>query len=314
MTDPTHPSGPSGPGAPSAHPDLPPETVALAHELTAEVLASFDDAPERLRRLTRSLVSHLHAFVLENDVTDAEWRGAIDVLTQAGHITSDTRQEFILLSDTLGVSSLVDILTNSRTPDSTPSAVLGPFYVEGPPEMASGADISGGDLPGDPVHCRIRVVDTAEQPVAGAVVDVWQANEDGFYDVQLPELEGPVLRARLRTDADGGLEFRTILPAPYPIPNDGPVGRMLQAVGRHPMRAPHLHFMIAAPGRHTLVTQLFVEGGDYLDSDTVFGVKDPITVPFPLQDGPSPDGRPGPWRRLDFTFRLSGRPDPEEQA
>ena len=286
---------------------LGPETVAIAHELTNEVLASFDTAPDRLRQLTRSLVRHLHDFVMENDLTDAEWRVAIDFLTRAGHITTDTRQEFILLSDTLGISSLVDILTNSRTPDSTPSAVLGPFYVEGPPEMDSGSDISGGDLEGDPVLARIQVTDVEGRPIAGAVVDLWQADNDGFYDVQLPELDGPVLRGRLRTDDDGRLSFWTILPAPYPIPDDGPVGQLLGAVGRHPMRAPHLHFMIAAPGVHTLVTQLFVEGGDYLDSDTVFGVKDAITVPYPLQDGPAPDGRPGPWRRLDFTFQLAGQ-------
>jgi maleylacetate reductase len=300
--------------SPSPRTDLAPETAAVADELTAEVLASLDGAPDRLRRLTRSLVSHLHAFVRENDLTDAEWRVAIDFLTRAGRLTGETRSEFILLSDTLGVSSLVDVLSSARTPDATPSAVLGPFYVDGPPELASGADISGGDLPGDRVHARIRVVDTAGSPVAGAVVDVWQADRDGFYDVQLPDLEGPVLRGRLHTDDDGRLEFQTVLPAPYPIPDDGPVGQLLAAVGRHPMRAPHLHFMIAAPGLHTLVTQLFVEGGDYLDSDTVFGVKEAIIVPFPVQDGAAPDGRAGPWRRLDFTFRLAGAlPEAQEQ-
>ncbi len=247
---------------------------------------------------------------MENDLTEDEWKLAIDFLTRAGHITSDVRQEFILLSDTLGVSSLVDILTNSRTPDSTPSAVLGPFYVEGPPEMDAGTDISGGGLPGDPVYADITVTDTAGQPIAGAVVDVWQSDTDGFYDVQLPDLEGPVLRGRLRTDEQGHLDFWTILPATYPIPDDGPVGQLLGATGRHPMRAPHLHFMIAAPGRHTLVTQLFVEGGDYLDADTVFGVKPALIVPFATQDGPPPDGAPaaagpGAWRRVTFTFQLA---------
>jgi maleylacetate reductase len=293
------------PAAQVAAPQLAPDTARTVQTLTDEVLASFDHAPDRLRVLMQSLVGHLHAFVRENDLTEAEWRYGIGFLTRAGHITSDTRQEFILLSDTLGVSSLVDVLTNSRTPESTPSAVLGPFYVEGPPELGDGTDISGGGLDGDPVLADITVTDLNGAPVPGAVVDVWQANKDGFYDVQLPELEGPVLRGRLRTDVDGQLSFWTILPAPYPIPDDGPVGQMLDAVGRHPMRAPHVHFMIAAPGKHTLVTQLFVEGGDYLDSDTVFGVKEPITVPFPVQADPAPDGRPGPWRRLHFTFRLA---------
>ncbi len=294
-------------------PDLPPETVEAADALTGEVLASFDAAPERLRTLAQGLVRHLHGFVMENDLTEDEWRFVIDFLTRAGHITSEVRQEFILLSDTLGVSSLVDLLTNSRTPDSTPSAVLGPFYLEGPPELAHGADISGGALPGDPVYADITVTDTDGHPLPGVVVDVWQANRDGFYDVQLPDLDGPVLRGRFRTDEQGHLDFWTILPAPYPIPDDGPVGQMLRATGRHPMRAPHVHFMLAAPGRSTLVTQLFVEGGDHLDSDTVFGVKPAIIVPFPVEDGSAPQGAPesaapGGWRSLRFTFQLAGRP------
>jgi maleylacetate reductase len=298
-------TGSPSPASPRADSDLAPETAHTVQALTDEVLASFDQAPARLRVLMQSLVSHLHAFVRENELTEAEWRYAIDFLTRAGDITSNTRQEFILLSDTLGVSSLVDVLTNSRTPQSTPSAVLGPFYVEGPPELADGTDISGGGLDGDPVLADITVTDLQGAPIADAVVDVWQANQDGFYDVQLPELDGPVLRGRLRSDGNGHLSFWTILPAPYPIPDDGPVGQMLSAVGRHPMRAPHVHFLIAAPGKHTLITQLFVEGGDYLDSDTVFGVKEAITVPFPVQDQPAPNGRPGDWRHLDFTFQLA---------
>jgi maleylacetate reductase len=298
---------PHASGAQVSDPALPPETAQRVQTLTDEVLASFDQAPARLRVLMQSLVSHLHAFVRENDLTEAEWRYGIDFLTRAGHITTDTRQEFILLSDTLGVSSLVDVLTNSRTPESTPSAVLGPFYVEGPPELGDGTDISGAGLDGDPVLADITVNDLNGIAIPDAVVDVWQANKDGFYDVQLPELEGPVLRGRFRTSPEGHLNFWTILPAPYPIPDDGPVGQMLSAVGRHPMRAPHVHFMIAAPGKRTLVTQLFVEGGDYLASDTVFGVKEPLTVGFPVQDYPAPDGRPGPWRRLHFTFQLADR-------
>jgi protocatechuate 3,4-dioxygenase beta subunit len=193
--------------------------------------------------------------------------------------------------------------------------VLGPFYVEGPPEVAHGTDISGGDVAGEPVYADLRVTDGAGHPVEGAVVDVWQADEAGFYDVQLPDLDGPVLRARLRTDADGHLDLWTVLPAPYPIPDDGPVGQLLAAAGRHPMRAPHLHVMISAPGRRTLVTQLFVEGGAYLDSDAVFGVKPALIVPFAVQDGPPPDSAPesvrarGSWRQVRFTFRLAVEPD-----
>ncbi|MFG3658616.1 maleylacetate reductase and hydroxyquinol 1,2-dioxygenase domain-containing protein [Streptomyces sp. NPDC047706] len=288
-----------------------PRTAAVADSsparLTEQVVASFADAPDaRVRTLLTALVRHLHSYVVEQDVTEAEWQYAIDFLTRTGQVCSPTRQEFVLLSDVLGVSSVVDLLTNSRTPDTTPSAVLGPFYVEGPPETAQGDDISGG-LPGTPLWVDVRVTDTAGAPVKDAVVDVWQSNEDGFYDVQLPELEGPVLRARLRSDAEGRVTFWSILPSEYPIPEDGPVGQMLDAVGRHPYRAPHLHFMIDAPAHRRLVTQLFVAGGSYLDSDTVFGVKDQLIVDFAPQTGPTPDGRgvDGPWRRLDHSFRIA---------
>ncbi|MGW4528097.1 maleylacetate reductase and hydroxyquinol 1,2-dioxygenase domain-containing protein [Amycolatopsis sp. NPDC004378] len=269
-----------------------PATPPSLKALTKQVADSFAGAPDRVRELLTDLVETLHGYAIRTDLTQDEWEYAIGFLTRAGHITTDTRQEFILLSDTLGVSSVVDVLTNSRTPDTTPSAVLGPFYVEGPPETPQGADIAEG-LPGTPLSADILITDTADVPVADAIVDVWQSDEDGFYDVQLPDLDGPVLRARFRTDADGRLRFRTIVPSAYPIPADGPVGEMLNAVGRHPYRAPHVHFMIAKPGYRTLITQLFVAGGDYLDSDTVFGVKDGLIVDFADQ-------------RLEFTFRISG--------
>ncbi|WP_284742514.1 maleylacetate reductase and hydroxyquinol 1,2-dioxygenase domain-containing protein [Amycolatopsis sp. RTGN1] len=274
-----------------------PATPPSLKALTKQVVDSFAAAPDRIRELLSDLVETLHGYAIRTDLTQDEWEYAIGFLTRAGHITTDTRQEFILLSDTLGVSSVVDVLTNSRTPDTTPSAVLGPFYVEGPPETPQGADIAAG-LPGTPLWTDVRVTDTEDQPVPEAIVDVWQSNEDGFYDVQLPDVDGPVLRARFRTDPEGRLRFRTIVPSAYPIPADGPVGQLLDAVGRHPYRAPHVHFMIAKPGYRTLITQLFVAGGEYLDSDTVFGVKDGLIVDF--------TGRPGGGRALDFTFRISG--------
>ena len=275
--------------------------------LTEQVVASFAGAPDpRVAHLLGDLVRHLHRFVADNDVTESEWQHAIDFLTRTGQLCGPTRQEFILLSDTLGVSSVVDVLSNSRSPDTTPSAVLGPFYVDGPPVVADGTDIARG-LPGTPLWADIRVTDPDGRPVAGATVDVWQSNEDGFYDVQLPDLDGPVLRARLHTAADGALRFWSILPAEYPIPTDGPVGQMLQATGRHPYRAPHLHFMIMATGHRRLVTQLFVAGGAYLDSDAVFGVKDDLIVPFERCTGPTPDGRDvdGEWCRVEFTFQIA---------
>jgi maleylacetate reductase len=284
--------------------------------LTDEVAASFDRAPDpRVRELLVGLVRHLHSYATEHDLTQPEWRQAVDFLTRTGQISSDVRQEFVLLSDTLGLSSAVDALTNSRTPDSTPSAVLGPFYVDGPPALPSGADIANG-LPGIPLWADIRVTDPDGLPLAGAVADVWQANDDGFYDIQLPEVDGPVLRARFTADADGRFAFRSILPSPYPIPDDGPVGKMLAATGRHQYRAPHLHFMISAPGHQRLITQLFVAGGDYLDSDTVFGVKQELIADFAEHTGPTPGSRgpdgtgaDGPWRSLDFTFRLARMAD-----
>ncbi|MFE2990787.1 maleylacetate reductase and hydroxyquinol 1,2-dioxygenase domain-containing protein [Streptomyces sp. NPDC059262] len=285
----------------------PPSTEARLARLAEQVVASFGEAPDpRVRTLLSDLVRHLHTFVATNDVTEDEWQYAIDFLTRTGEICGPTRQEFVLLSDTLGVSSAVDLLTNSRTPSATPSAVLGPFYVDGPPETEHGGDIAAG-LPGIPLWADVRVTDTDGEPIKGAVVDVWQSNTDGFYDVQLPDLEGPVLRGRLRTDAEGRVTFWSILPSEYPIPGDGPVGQMLAAVGRHPYRAPHLHFMFDAPGHGRLITQLFVSGGAYMDSDTVFGVKDELIVDFTPGTGPTPDGRnvDGEWRRLEYTFRLA---------
>lgn len=281
--------------------------------LTDQVVASFSGTPDpRLHRLVTDLVRHLHHYVTANDVTQDEWQYAIDFLTRTGQLCDDKRQEFVLLSDVLGVSSAVDVLTNSRTPDTTSSAVLGPFYVPGPPAREQGSDIAEG-LPGTPLWVDVRVLDTEGTPLAEATVDVWQSNEDGFYDVQLPDLDGPVLRARFTTDDKGRLRFWTILPSAYPIPQDGPVGGLLSATGRHPWRAPHLHFMIDEPRHRKLITQLFVSGGPYLDTrdgrgDTVFGVKDDLVVEFPAQHGPTPDGRSvaGEWRRLDFTFHLTG--------
>ncbi len=286
------------PAGPAAAPDF--------GWLTEQVVASFGQAPDpRVRRLVTDLVRSLHAYVNNNDLSQEEWQYGIDFLTRTGQLCSDVRQEFVLLSDTLGVSSMVDLLSNSRTPDTTPSAVLGPFYVPGPPVEHLGADIARG-LPGTPLWTDVSVVDTDGNAVVGAVVDVWQSNDDGFYDAQLPEQAGPVLRARFISDAEGRVSFWSILPSEYPIPDDGPVGQMLAATGRHQYRAPHLHFMIDFPGYRRLVTQLFVAGGAYLDSDTVFGVKDELVVDFAPGTGTPPDGRAvTDWRLLTYTFRIA---------
>ncbi|MBO4256211.1 maleylacetate reductase and hydroxyquinol 1,2-dioxygenase domain-containing protein [Streptomyces griseorubiginosus] len=295
------------------HGDRPdPAAVDLAaplsiHRLTEQVVATFTGAADtRLRDLLSDLVRRLHGFAVDNALTQAEWARGVDFLTRTGQISTPTRQEVVLLSDTLGLSSVVDVLTNSRTPDTTPSAVLGPFYVEGPPALAQDTDVSQG-LPGIPLYVDVTVTDTDDRPVAGAVVDIWQSNDDGFYDVQLPDLDGPVLRGRFRTDPHGRLRFWSILPSEYPIPTDGPVGQMLAATGRHPYRAPHLHFLISAEGYQQLITQLFVRGGSYIDSDAVFGVKDDLVVDFVPRTGPAPDGRKrdGGWRELRYAFRIA---------
>jgi hydroxyquinol 1,2-dioxygenase len=247
--------------------------------LTAAVLQRLASTPDRrLKQVMASMVKHLHAFVREVRPTQAEWFEGIKFLTETGHWCDDKRQEFILMSDTLGVSMLVDFLNYGKLGNATESTVLGPFFVEGAPELEHGASIVKPGTPGEPCVVRARVTDLAGRPIAGAVIDVWQAGGDGFYDVQKPD--GTNLRARFRSGADGGFWFRCVKPDSYPVPHDGPVGKMLVATGRHPMRPGHLHFMIEAPGYDKLVTHLFVKGDQYLDSDAVFGVKRSLVVDF----------------------------------
>lgn len=238
----------------------------------------------RLRRVMSSLVTHLHAFIKDVELTEAEWGTAIDFLTQTGQICSDTRQEFILLSDALGVSMLVDAV-NNRVPDgATETTVFGPFHVEGAPEREMGASIS---LDGKGEACLFegRVLDLDGKPVENALVSVWSDNEDGFYDVQQPDIQ-PAFNNRgiFRTGPDGRYAFRGIKPVSYPIPDDGPVGKMLAALGRHPWRPAHMHFMLTAPGYRRVITHTFVAGDPYLVSDAVFGVKGSLIVPFEKVD------------------------------
>jgi hydroxyquinol 1,2-dioxygenase len=250
--------------------------------LTAEVLKRVGKAPDkRTRQVMQSLVRHLHAFVKEVRPTQDEWFQGIQFLTKTGHMCDDKRQEFILMSDTLGVSMLVDFLNYGKAKgrlQATESTVLGPFFVEGAPEMPLGADIRRPGTPGEPCAVSGTIRDLRGKPVPGAVIDVWEGGADGLYDVQTPD--GTNLRARLRSDAEGKFHFRCITPVSYPVPHDGPVGKMLVACGRHPMRPGHLHFIIGAPGFEKLVTHLFVKGDKYLASDAVFGVKQSLVVNF----------------------------------
>jgi len=281
--------------------------------LTRAVLASFDGAPSpRFRTVAQSLVRHLHAFVAEIEPTEEEWATAIDFLTRTGHITDERRQEFILLSDVLGVSMLV-IGINHRVPDgATESTVFGPFFVAGAPVVRNGDDIANG-APGAPCLMAGRVLSVDGTPLGGALIDVWQADEAGFYDVQYADLGAARGRAQLRTDPDGRFSFWSVLPTAYPIPADGPVGELLAAAGRGPMRPAHVHFMVSAPGHATLITHVFVAGDEHLDGDAVFGVKASLIAPFERhQPGTAPDGRTlaEPYYTMHYDLVLAPAPDP----
>lgn len=277
-------------------------------DLTREVLDAFRHTPDdRLRRLLAALVRHAHAFVTETGLTMGEWAATIDFLTRTGQMSSGNRQEFILLSDVLGVSSLLDMINSPAGAATTPSTVLGPFYVAEPPRRAQGDDLAPG-ASGQPLWVDILVLAADGERVADAVVDVWQADDEGLYDVQRAEASAPTTRARFRTDAHGRLSFWTVLPCSYSIPEDGPVGDLLRATHRSPWRPAHLHFMIAAPGCRTLVTHLFIAGDPHLRSDAVFGVRTGLVCEVEVHPpGPAPDGRvmTTEWRRLAYEFRLA---------
>ncbi|PBI89295.1 Hydroxyquinol 1,2-dioxygenase [Variovorax boronicumulans] len=241
----------------------------------------------RLLSVMTSLVQHLHAFAREVALTEDEWFEGIKFLTAAGNISDDKRQEFIPLSDVLGLSTLVTAQNNLKPEGCTESTVFGPFFVDGAPKFDNGDDIANG-AKGTPCFVRGTVKSLDGRPIAGAVIDVWQSDEEGFYDVQSPIASGEHehrARGQLRSDAEGGFNFRSILAHHYPIPHDGPVGAMLDALDRHPWRPAHLHFMIEAPGHERLITHIFREGGEYLDSDAVFGVRGSLIVDWPRQEG-----------------------------
>ncbi|OLL31119.1 6-chlorohydroxyquinol-1,2-dioxygenase [Burkholderia sp. SRS-W-2-2016] len=256
------------------------------------------DVSPRLKEVMSSLVAHLHAFVKDVQLTQPEWEFAIDFLTRTGQICSEERQEFILLSDTLGVSMLVDALNNRRPPAATENTVMGPFFVAGAPQREMGATIS---LDGNGESCRFegRVLDLEGRPVSGARINVWSDNADGFYDVQQPGVQ-PKWNNRgvFSTGADGRYSFTGIKPVSYPIPHDGPVGTMLTALGRGPYRPAHMHFIVEAAGFQTIVTHTFVGDDAYLGCDAVFGVKDSLVAPFE----PAGDANTA-WRsRFDFVL------------
>ena len=279
--------------------------------ITQAVLARHKDAPDaRVKEIMTALVQHLHAFAREVTLTEAEWFEGIRFLTEVGHITNDQRQEFILLSDTLGLSMLVIAMNNRKPEGCTEATVFGPFHVEGAPQYALGADVANGAR-GEPCFVRGHLRGLDGRPVADATIDVWQADETGLYDVQYKDLQRHRARGVLHAGPDGEFHFRTIVANAYPIPNDGPVGRLLQALNRHPWRPAHLHFMIKAPGYETLVTHVFRDGDKYLDSDAVFGVRSSLIAEWVRHaPGTAPDGTrlDVPYYTLDFDFVLNPAP------
>ncbi len=285
-----------------------PGTQAAREEaVTAEVLASFGGAEAaRYREIMESLVRHLHAFAREVRLTETEWQQGIDFLTRAGHITDDRRQEFILLSDVLGLSMLTVAINAPASAGATEATVVGPFFVAGAPEVPLGGDIAG-EAKGRPCYVSGTVRGTGGEPVPGARIEVWESDEDGFYDVQYPDgrIGG---RGWLRSAPDGGYRFWSVRPAPYPIPDDGPVGDLLTAAAPGPMRPAHLHFKVDAPGYRTLITHIFVAGDPYLDRDAVFGVKESLITDFAEHPpGRGPDGRVSdePWTSVTFDIVLA---------
>jgi hydroxyquinol 1,2-dioxygenase len=288
--------------------DVTPAQRTIEDQLVEKVVQSFDHTPDpRLKEVMVSLVEHLHSFIREVRLTEAEWGAAIEFLTRAGHITDDVRQEFVLLSDTLGASMQTININNAAYQDATEATVFGPFFVEDSPRIERGADIAFG-APGEACWVEGSVTGTDGNPLAGARIEVWEADEDGLYDVQYDTGKRSA-RGHLYSDTDGSYWFWALTPTPYPIPDDGPVGQMLTAVGRSPLRASHLHFMVSHEGRRTLVTHIFPAGDPILWDDSVFGVKQSLIKRFEQQPAgtPTPDGRviDRAWSRVRFDIVLA---------
>lgn len=281
-------------------------------DITRAAVASFDGAGDvRLRELMQAFVRHLHAFATEVRMTQEEWRAAIEVLTATGAITDEHRQEFILWSDALGLSMLVDALANPLPEGATESTVQGPFYVPGSPLREYGADISERAA-GTPAWVHGRILDvTTREPAAGAELDVWQNGDNRLYAVQDEGAPENHLRGRFAARKDGSYAFRAVRPVPYPIPDDGPVGQMLAATGRHPWRPAHIHIIVRAPGYRTLVTHVFDAESGYLESDAVFAVKPSLVRRFEERAPDHPDtpaGIDGPWCSLECSLFLAPGP------
>ena len=273
-------------------------TRTTPEDITAAVVQSFSGcSDERLRELVQAFARHLHAFATEVGLTQEEWEAGIGILTATGHITDERRQEFILWSDSLGLSMLVDALANPLPEGATESTVLGPFYLPGAPAREYGASIAS-EPAGDPAWVYGRVTSVEGEPIADAELDVWQNGDNQLYAVQDPNASDDHLRGRFRTRGDGTYGFVAVRPVPYTIPDDGPVGAMLAATGRHPWRPAHIHMIVRAPGYRTVATHVFDGASEYLDSDAVFAVKPSLLrefVPRDADDAERPAGVDGAW-------------------
>jgi hydroxyquinol 1,2-dioxygenase len=286
------------------------QTNALAHreaQLTDQVLRSFNGAPSpRVRELLQGLVRHLHAYARDVRLTEPEWQYAIDFLTRTGQITDDRRQEFILLSDVLGLSMLTIGINAPSDASATEPTVFGPFFVRDAPRIEWGGDVAQG-ASGEPCWVEGRVTNTDGEPLGGAEMEVWETDDQGYYDVQYTDGR-TAGRARMVADEEGYFGFWSVKPVPYPIPDDGPVGELLDATARSPMRPAHIHFMISSPGHRTLVTHVFAAGGRHLDDDAVFGVKASLIgefIPQPPGEGPAGRMMEETWWKLVFDMRLA---------
>ena len=275
--------------------------------LTDAVLATIDDKSDpRFREIMMSLIRHLHGFAREVDLTKEEWLAAIEFLYQTGEKTTRKRNEFILLSDTLGLSSLVDMISSRGDDEATEVSVLGPFYIDGAPMMKNGADLIG-DNAGEPGIVRGRILSVDGNPITGAMLDIWQNASNGFYSNEDPEQDDFNLRGRLIAADDGSYSFTTIRPMPYTVPEDGPAGVMLHAMGRHPWRPAHIHFKVTAEGYQDLITELYPDDDEYIDEDAVFGVRESLAVKFVRnvsQEDATKNGLNAPFFNLDYDFRL----------
>lgn len=267
-------------------------------------LSGCDDA--RFKRIMTSLITHLHDFVREVRLTEPEWLAAIQFLTDVGKTCTDKRQECILLSDTLGVSVLVITLNHPAESGSVESTVTGPFYWDGAPDMALGSNLAAG-VKGEPTFYSGRVLSVDGSPLANAMLDIWSGDGEGNYDMQMSGETAMKARGRIRTDADGRYWFRSIRPTFYPVPTDGPVGRMLRKMGRHPYRPGHIHMIVSATGHLPVTTHLFVADSQYLDSDAVFGMKESLVAQFERHPpGFSPEGErmETAYYTVSYDFRL----------